>query len=167
MSEHLALNMELSAQRISQYLNYNFNSFCKFGDAYLGAGADGIMVLDDDGGLDNAGGPGDATEIYSFFELSTSDFGSDHQKRLRSIYLGGETDGDLKVSIKNDDRNERLSEVNVAYTQNYQHSIKVPVSRSGKGRYWMLKLENVDGADFSIDTIAVVPIILNRKPGNF
>lgn len=158
--EYLGLCMELSGQRISQYLNYNFNSFCSFGDAIIGASEDGLMVLDD--GQSDEGDP-----IISFFELLTSDFGAANQKRIRTVYLGGETSGDIQITVKNDDRNEREKPITVHYTDNQQHRIKVPVSRSGKGRYWMLKLENVDGADFSIDTIAVVPIILNRKPGNF
>jgi len=154
---NLTLCAELTGARVSQYLRYNFNSLCKFGDVYLGAGSNGIAVLDD--------GHLDGTEIIdAFFELPTSDLGDNQQKRLRTAYLGCETNGRLMLTVKDDDNNERHYLVEPNHSGNQQHTIKVPLGRNGKGRYWMLRIENLNGADFSVDEIAVLPIILNRRP---
>lgn len=154
---HLGICIELTGARASQYAGYDFNSMCRFGDVFLGAGDDGIAVLDS-GHLDGT------EQIEAFFELPTSDFGSDHQKRLRAAYLGCETNGQMMFSVKDDDDNERHYLVDPNHSGNQQHTIKVPLGRNGKGRYWMVRIENINGADFSVDSIALVPIILNRKP---
>lgn len=157
MADTLGLCLELTKSRASQYEGYDFNSFCKFGEVFLGAADAGIMVLDS--------GHLDATaRIEAFFELPTSDFGSEAQKRLRSAYIGGEVNGELALTLKDDDGNERSFLVSPPHSGNQQHTMKVPLGRNGKGRYWMLKIENVNGADFSIDSISVHPILMNRKP---
>jgi hypothetical protein len=153
----LGLCVELTGARASQYVGYDFNSMCRFGDVYLGAGDDGLMVLDS-GQLD-AG-----EKIDAFFELPTSDFGIENQKRLRSAYLGCETNGELMLTIKDDDGTERSYLVSPIHSGNHQHMIKVGIGRNGKGRYWMMRIDNVNGADFSIDSLTIVPIVLNRRP---
>lgn len=155
---YLGLCIELSRIAPTQYAGYNFNSMCKFGDVYLGANNFGVFVLDD-GDKDNG------ADIYAFFELPTSDFGIPHQKRMRRGYVGYEADGDLKLYVKQDEQNERSFTLKPsAGASQYQEGAKVSITRSGKGRYWMFKVENVGGCDFSIDHITVVPIVLARKP---
>lgn len=149
--------MELTASRVSQYEGYNFNSMCKFEDVYLGAGDNGIMVLDS-GHSDNT------SKIEAFFELVTSDFGSEHQKRIRSVYIGGETNGELQLTLKDDDENERHFVISPNHSGNQQHTMKVSAGRNGKGRYWMFRIDNVNGSDFSVDSITILPILMNRKP---
>ena len=155
--EYLGLSMCLSNLAVSQYCRNKFDSMCKFGGKYLGAGRDGICILDNaetDGGI----------IIDSIIELPLTDFGLSHQKRLRSIYVGYETEGSLKLTVSNDDGNEREYTLTALKIGNIQHGGKVPVNRDGKGRYWKLKIENVDGCDFSLDMIEIIPIILGRKP---
>lgn len=155
--EYLGLSMCLNNLAVSQYCNHKFDSMVKFGERYIGAGRDGIVTLDDaetDGGA----------VIDSVIELPLTDFGISHQKRFRSIYVGYETEGTLKLTVTNDEGNEREYTLVALKTGNLQHGGKVPVNRDGKGRYWKLKIENVDGCDFSIDMIEVIPVILGRKP---
>lgn len=157
MAYCLGICIELSGSRASQYEGYDFNSMCKFGEVYLGGGDSGIMVLDS--------GHLDATvPVESFFELPTSDFGHEGQKRLRSAYIGGETNGEIVLTLKDDDGNERAFLVAPNHSGNQQHTMKVALGRNGKGRYWMVRIDNVNGSDFSIDTISVLPIIMSRKP---
>lgn len=157
MADCLGLCIELTGSRVSQYEGYDFNSMAKFGDVYLGAGDSGIMILDS-GHLDGT------TKIEAFFELPTSDFGSEAQKRIRTVHLGGETNGELMLTVKDDDGNERSFLAEPNHSGNQQHTIKVPIGRNGKGRYWMLRIENVNGSDFSIDSISILPILMGRKP---
>lgn len=157
MPEYLGLCLALERVAPTQYRNYNFNSMCKFGDVYLGAGESGIFTLDD-GDLD------DTDAIEAFFELVTSDWGIPTQKRIRSLYISYETNGDLILSVFDDDNNERNYMLEPLYASNKQYTQKVAIGRDGKGTYWMIRIENINGVDFSIDKIQAVPIILGKKP---
>jgi len=157
MPDYLGLCLQLERSALSQYANYNFNSMCKFNGAYLGANENGIFVLDS-GDLDGT------SQIEAFFELLTSDWGIEHQKRIRSVYVGYETNGQIMVKAKDDDDNQREYILEPNHLDNKQHGAKLPGDRNGKGRYWMIRVENINGSDFSIDSIKVLPVILNRKP---
>lgn len=157
MADYLGLCLQLERTALSQYGNYNFNSMCKFNGAYLGANENGIFTLDS-GDLD------DTAEIEAFFELVTSDWGIAHQKRIRSIYLGYEADGNLMLTVKDDDDNQREYLIEPNHFGNKQHSTKLFGDRNGKGRYWMARIDNVNGSDFSVDDIKILPVILNRTP---
>ena len=89
-----------------------------------------------------------------------------HQKRIRSLYVGYWTDGDLKLSVSFDDDTaiERtLSQIDAKDSRAHGH--KVPFTRSGKGRFITFTLENIDGADFTLADIRAVLIALSRRPG--
>jgi hypothetical protein len=157
MPDTLGLCIELTGSRASQYEGYDFNSMCKFGDVYLGAGDAGIKVLDS-GSLDVA------ANISAFFELPTSDFGDEHQKRVRAAFLGLEASGSVLFTLKHDDGTSRSYTVTPTLITNKQHMVKVWAGRNGKGRYWMVRIDNVSGSDFSVDAIALLLVLLNRKP---
>jgi hypothetical protein len=153
----LGLCLHLLGEQLSQYGNYNFNSLCKFGDMYLGANGSGIFQLDS--GDTDAGSP-----VEAFFELINTDMGIEHQKRIRAVYIGYETNGDLALTVKDDDGNERRYTIKPNHIGNQQQTSRVPVGRDGKGRYWMFRIDNVNGSDFGINSITAVPVVLNRRP---
>jgi hypothetical protein len=153
----LSLCLNLKGNQLSQWQNCDFASMAKIGGQYVGAGESGLMRLES-GDFDN-GAP-----IEAFFELATSDWGVSEQKRVRALYLGYESDGNLMVTVRDDDGNERSFTVAPNHSANLQHSAKVSGARDGKGRYWMIRVDNVNGADFSIDSIHVLPVVLNRRP---
>ena len=97
----IAITIRLENQAISQYDHYDFNSFCKIGDTYLGANSSGIFTL---GGDDDNG-----TDINAIFALILSDWGVSNVKRIRKIFLGYETNGSLTVKVRNEEGNERSS----------------------------------------------------------
>ena len=140
---------------VTQYCEYNFNSFCKIGDKHYGATDDGIFELvgDTDAGED----------IDAWFELPMSDFGISNVKRLRRIYLGYEATGDLIVKVKDNENNERQYPLD-NITLDKQIGGRITVERDQLGRYWGERIENVRGAYFAVDSIEVVPVILGRKP---
>ena len=140
---------------VTQYCNYDFNSFCQIGDKHYGASDDGIFELvgDDDAG----------ENIEAWFELPMSDFGISNVKRLRRIYLGYEATGTLKIKVKDNEENERAYRLeNIA--QNKQIGGRATIDRDQLGRYWAERIENVNGAYFAIDSIEVVPVVLPRRP---
>ena len=157
MADYLGLCLHLKGGQLSQWANYNFNSMAKIGNQYVGAGENGLMKLES-GDLDNT------EAIDAFFELVTSDWGIPAQKRIRSIYVGYEANGDLTLTVKDDDGRSYTFSLQPNHADNEEHGVKLPGWRKGKGRYWMFRIDNVNGSDFSVDSMMVLPIILHRKP---
>jgi len=155
--EHLGICMELSLLAPTQYSNYNFDAMCKFGDVYLGCNELGVFSLDGDTDSN--------IHIDAFFELSLTDFGVPNQKRIRKVYLGYEASGSLVLEVKDDDNNVRRFTITAALDNQRQHGVRVPVGRDGKGRYWAFRLENVEGCDFSVDSMDALITVLSRKSG--
>ena len=154
----LTLCLNLEGLQHSQWANWDFNSMAKVGDKYVGASENGIYEID-------TGGHDDGAPIEAFFELPTSDWGVSFQKRIRSFYVGYETDGgDLALTARDDEGRERTYLLKANHSGNLQHGAKVFGARDCKGRYWMIRIDNINGTDFSIDHIEVVPVILGRKP---
>lgn len=156
-STHLGICTELSLLALSQYMHYNFNSMCKFNDVHLGCNEYGIFALD--------GNADDNIDIEAFFELVTTDFGSPNQKRIRKVYLGCEASGSLVLEVLDDENNSRRYIVESSLRDQRQYGAKVSVGRDGKGRYWTLRVENIGGCDFSLDSIDALITVLARKPG--
>lgn len=157
MAEKLVLSVNLLTLSVTQYCNYDFNSFCRIGDKDYGASDSGIFELT---GNDDAG-----ADIDAFFELAISDFGISNVKRLRSVYVGYEAKDDLLVTIKDNEDNAReytLSYIDSSYDR--QTGGKVSIGRDGLGRYWGFRIDNTNGCYFAIDSIELLAVILERKP---
>jgi hypothetical protein len=126
---------------------------------------DGRYYGSKSGGTYELSGDSDNGEpIEAFFELITSDWGIPNQKRIRLFYVGYETDGFLTLTVRDDEGREFLYTLEPIHVPNLQHGIKVYGTRDLKGRYWMLRIDNVNGSDFSIDNIQVLPVVLSMKP---
>ncbi|MDX9893853.1 MAG: hypothetical protein RBS34_00305 [Desulfofustis sp.] len=142
-------NIRLEAP--AQYTNYAFDSMCQHPDGfYLGANENGLFLLD---GVDDNG-----TAIEASFTLPLDDLGSHMHKRLRFLYLGLEGNGDVLVTVSFDELDD-THEITFSIPQEHQQTgLMRPVSRAVFGRYLRLKVENVNGSVFALDSIDVVPI---------
>jgi len=147
----IALNLKRLAA--TQYRNFDFNSMCVFNGVPLAAG-DSIFSLDGD--KDNG------TNIDSHIEFPTTDFGELTAKRFRKLYFGYETSGSLKITTTTDDETTDSSVLTPKKKRQYQHRDTLSMTRSQKGVYWGLKIENQHGCDFSLDNIEGLPVVLTR-----
>ena len=155
---HIAVAVETTRFAISQYDGYNFGSMCQLdGGFYLGANSHGVFRLNTGGSFDNA-------QINARFRTPTSDYGDANQKRVRVAHVGFEADGELNLSIRNDEGNERTYALSPEGSEGLQGTAKVKAGRDGKGRYWDFEIENVEGSDFSVDRIEALFVLLGRKP---
>ena len=152
---NLTLSVNLSNLAFTQYCNFNFNSFCKIGSKNYSANDAGIFELT---GNTDAG-----ANIDSFFELVLSDFGIANMKRVRSIYVGGESEGQLTLTLKDDEDNSRPYSFSLA-SDSKQISGKIDIGRDGQGRYWQTRIDNTSGCYFAIDLIELSITVLGRKP---
>lgn len=146
----------------SMYKGYDFNSLC--------VDKSGRLLAAGDGGIYEVGGDTDDGELIpAFFELPTNSFGSDKVKRIREVIVTGETDGELFVSTLVDDADNRRVVGPLEFNgNNRQGSSEVVVDRAQEGVHWSIGVGNSDsegitnGADFSVDSISVMMIVLNK-----
>lgn len=155
----LSVLIELTQFAPTQSAVMDFNSFCRLGDTYLAVNENGIYSINED--ADAAG-----TDIDAYFKLVRSDFGIPNQKRLRSMYVGYEASGSLLVTITPDEDTLRTKTFILppVWDAQEQHSNRIPLRRDLRGRYFDFKIENIDGCDFSIDSIDLIVTILGKKP---
>jgi len=148
----------LSNNAITQYSNFDFQSMIVFNGVIIGAGASGLRKLCC--GSDDAG-----TGISAYFIPYTVDFNDDHPKRLRRVYVGGQLDDKLKLTVTGNGYS-----INGPYTIEHNatetNQVKMfPIDR-GVGYKWVyadFKFENIDGAFFAIDSILALYSIHPRR----
>lgn len=139
----------------TQYLNFDFDSITKFENKFFCAGSTGLYCMK--GTTDMF--PSDNNtydDLICYFELNDMDFGISQEKRLRAIYFGYESDGDLLVKVSTELSNEES--YNLPASTSGQHARKVNINRSLKGRYWTIQIYG-SGTFFAIDHISVLPIV--------
>lgn len=132
--------------------NYSFTGFGQHKGKRYGIRPDGLYVLEGD--TDNG------TRIDSFISLGNRNFGTAKQKRMRHAYIGASTDGRMVLKV-------------IVNGQEYLYAVKNPstdmaeqrvdIGRGLRSNYWNFELMNREGADFEIDTIKFMPIVLERR----
>lgn len=155
---YLAWVVNTEAKAFTRYSNYPFNSFAQIGGRYYGAREDGIYEL---AGDDDAG-----AAINAFVRGGLSDLGTSQLKRAPAMYLGYTAGGRLvmKVTAINDAgvREEHWYSVEDRPAGALREG-RVKIGRGLKSTYWGWELANVDGADFALDQISWVPMVLERR----
>ncbi|MDT8329182.1 MAG: hypothetical protein RQ750_17740, partial [Roseovarius sp.] len=123
----------------------------------------GLFVLE---GNDDDGVAIDAYVLTRNFALAddTKENVLGNMFRLRKIWIGGEVSKSLSLSVFSDGDDARHYIVRPTYLDQRQHGMEVTIGRDGVGRYFAIKIANLDGADFSLDRIDAQPIVLNRRP---
>lgn len=133
--------INLANRSITEYSNYEFTSFARHGDKILATGAGGVYLLEGD--TDNG------TPISSYIKTVKDDFGSSSLKNVSDCYVGFKG-GNLTVQASYDGVSGSRQGVGMA---NKFSNKKANLSKGESGRYFELKLSNVNGSDFDIDTI--------------
>ncbi len=151
--DRLGLRINLKNMAVGQYLGFNFNSMAVINGVPIGASSDGIFSLFD-AETDNG------TDIASIVETALSNFGVMTEKKPRRLYLSLESSGSLLIKLKADDGDYKSYSFTPKQLSQLQHRTPLNVSSFQKGDFWMIRVENVDGCDFSIDDLSALFIIL-------
>jgi hypothetical protein len=148
--------MNTRTMAASEYQNYSFNSFAKMGNKYYGAKDDGIYLL---GGEDD-----DGEEINALVQTGLMDFGTSHYKAIPSVYLGVKSDGELALRVVTTEQGVRTENW---YSSNINNDLaasdRITLGKGLRSRYWEFALTNVDGADFDVHQIEMIPVVLERR----
>ena len=150
---YLAYTYNTESGGITEYSNYPFNSF-----SYpYAASKDGIYVIDDSESDD-----GDL--IKASIRTGLMDFGTSLKKQVPYAYLGITDNGRVLLkTISNNTgvKNERWYEV-----RSYNSALDTTRVRMGKGikaKYWQFELSNIDGEDFKLESMELLPVVLKRR----
>ena len=134
----------------AQFFNHTANSACVFDGQLLFATSDGVFKSS--GGNDGYDGD-DPIPIDAHIVMPTSDFGYRGQKSPRSLILGGNFDGQMQVSIT-----DELGAIRDYSTPvlDGDDGVKVALRTDQRSRYHKVKIANVDGADFSLESADMI-----------
>jgi hypothetical protein len=135
----------------SQLKGFNFAAMGKVGENYIGINSEGFYIL--------TGDTDDGTQIDAWIKTGLTDLGIPAEKRLRKIYLGIKTDGDIEIDVIADGNVSRT--YTVLSTSGIQKRIRLAVGRDGKGTYWSFVIRNKKGVQFTIDFIQILPVVLH------
>lgn len=138
----------------SQFFNHSANSATVFNGKLLFATSDGIFESggDNDGyvTVDEIETP---VPIMAHAVLPITDFGYQGQKSPRSMLLGGRFGGQMQISIT-DEKEATRDYLTVALDG--EDGTKAALRSDQRSRYLKVKIANVDGADFSLDSATLV-----------
>ncbi|TVM31158.1 hypothetical protein [Oceanidesulfovibrio marinus] len=158
MNEQLGVAINLTLLGVTQWQVGPFSSIVNFAGKIFATGENGIYELasaeDDDG-----------SEIEAFFELPPIDLGGHSSKRIRYVYLGWEGTGSIEIETKFDDNEARRYTVKpgVENLGSRQHWAKIAIASRPQGSYLRIKVRNLGGSDFSIDSIRVLATTSPRR----
>lgn len=140
---------------LTEYDNFNFNSYALFNGQVLACGPGGVVTLGVQG-LD------DTTPIVASLRTGLDDFGVSVHKRVPRIYHDGAQAGDVQfkaITVEGGTRTYLLPWNNISgHTQR-----RVPVGKGPRSRFWQFGVDNVAGSDFSTSSLMVYPQKLRRR----
>ena len=144
------VNAETNAP--SMYQGYNFNSFAKHGNRYLGANSDGIYELV---GIDDAG-----TSISASVLTPKMNFDSVQLKSMADAFIGIAQNGDVFLRVVHEDNPSYTYKL--VTTNSYMRNARVKPGKGIKLVYWQFELFST-GAEFELESMKFYPLILSRR----
>lgn len=143
-----AMNTRTAA--VTEYDNYAFNSFARFGNKYIGANADGLYELlgDNDAGND----------IVAQIKSGFAQWAGTRFTLFKAAYLGVRGEGDFILRLitgEGDTYDYSVSTRNV-------RSTKVHMGKGLRARYFAFELIS-GGQDFDLESIEFVPLVAQRR----
>jgi len=143
------LAMNLANQAISTYNDYPFNSLACFDGHYYGATDNGIYLLEGD--------KNGETYIQSKLKSFPLDFGNNFLKRIHDVWLTYRSDGHLALFLATkEDESDRTGDLITEIAKDQIHEERIKTPKGLKGRYYILELKNLSGADFDLKQISVL-----------
>lgn len=135
---------------VTEYENYEFNSFATLGNRYIGTSSSGLYEL--------LGDTDDGSNIIARIKGGYMQFGGTHLSRLGAAYIAATGEGRMILKIITKEGDEYVYQ---ADTRNGRNT-KVHMGKGQRSRYFAFELTTV-GQDFDLDTLEFVPIVVQRR----
>jgi len=143
-------NVNASNGAVSQYDNYTFNSFARFGQMYLGADSEGLYELN---GCNDEGSAIIARIKSGLAQLTESRF-----TMIRDAYLGMRGDGTFVLRIATGEGDV----YDYAFDTENMKTVRVPLGKGMRTRYVSFELIST-GSDFDLESVEFIPLMSNRR----
>lgn len=144
--------LNLATQAPYFYSNYDFTGFATHGERHFATQADGLYELVGDTDAD--------VPIAAHVTTGLLDFGDSHLKTLTAAYVGAH--GDLTVQVIVPQKSGILN-ANYALAADPTVMTRLKLGKGIRSRYWQLQIANQNGSDFALETLDVLPVILQRR----
>lgn len=158
--DSLTIAMNLNNMAPSQYFDMPFDSVVEFNGQTVFFGDDGIY---EEGGNDD-----DGTDIDAWIDTPNHNFGREEQKSIAAFSMRYEVEsgGEMNVTLYGDEDETyaRTFLIPPAKSGQVQQTMRKTLRtyKYGKAGDWKVRIANVNGEDFSIDTFRLAPVILKR-----
>lgn len=129
--------INLSTKAFATYINYNFNSFFKYGGKYYGCASDGIYLLE--------GEDDDGYEIAARLQSGVTDFGFREHKLIDDVYVNMRAEKDTYISLLSNEQKKR-TEYTITF-DDYEglKRRRVKTAKGIRGSTWQLTIDNTAG----------------------
>jgi hypothetical protein len=135
---------------VTQYKNYDFNSFAVINGRYVGATSTGLYELHGD--TDHG------EQIIAGITGGILQMNSSKRHGLKGVYIGLRGTGDFYLKLTSGDGKEYVYKI----TARDMDTTKVNIGKGLRHRYLSYSLENV-GQDFELESIEFVPMRAFRR----
>jgi hypothetical protein len=149
-SAYTAWAMNTRNAAVTQYSGFNFNSFARVGERYLGANDQGLYWLDGD--------DDDGRTVKSRITTGIIQPNGNKLSGVQYAYLGMRGDGQFVVTVTD----EAGGSYNYTLTGSSMETARVAFGRGFKTRYFTFSLES-QGQDFDLDTVEFITSEISRK----
>ena len=143
-------NINAVTGSVSQYDNYAFNSFAKFGQMFIGADETGLYELN---GADDDGEAVVARIKSGLAQLTASRF-----TMIRDAYLGMRSDGTFILRVATGDGDV----YDYKFDALDMRTTRVPLGKGMRSRYVSFELIS-DGSDFDLESVEFIPLSSTRR----
>jgi hypothetical protein len=142
--------MNTRTHAVTEYTNYNFNSFARMGHKYLGATKDGLYDLSGD--TDNG------TSIIADIKSGFAQFAGVHLSSFKGAYIAARGNGSWVLKIYTGQGDE----FNFAVTSDSMKTARIDMGKGIRARYFAFELIST-GQDFDLDSLEFIPLIAKRR----
>ena len=135
---------------VTEYSNYEFNSFAQIGNIYYGASPNGLYQL--------LGDTDDGQAIIADIKSGFAQWAETKETLVRGVYLGVRGGGHFVLKLITGDGKTYIYSVNARS----EATTKIKVGKGIRARYIAFELIST-GQDFDLDTVEFVPLISDRR----
>ena len=156
ITDNKTVCMNTKTLAVTEYINFNYNSYTLFNGKYIALNSTGIFELG--GNNDNS------SDIIASLRTGTIDTYGENVNRLVDGYLAFFSDGDVLLKTVGDETNERTYTIINASLDDLIYERRIKFEKKIKDRYFSFELSNVSGSSMDIDKlrIAMEPIRKRR-----
>lgn len=143
------------------YQNMPFTSFANYQGKQYGASTGGVYEL--------TGDTDDGEKIPAWIRTGLMDLDSRRDKRMQSVYVGYTSDKRLiakMVTTTGGEKVETWYTMRAIQNAGDTRDGRIQIGKGLHSVYWAFELHNEDGADFTLDVVALWPVYLDRRVTN-